>query len=539
MKPAELVNALRREVVKKDEDGQETVLQASKINRDALLVLSEQLNQLLFLGKIDFKKVEGKELLRRYVIFFFIPGFSIILNIKDDAVFWNLMMIIYRILKNPEQVLSEEETSDLIFRLCNGRITLKPNGKVPFPDSVRTTISERTLKSEKEIGESSAAVFLKRLGCVAKEDYESRIDPMNFFIHKICSRGMEKITDCEYSWLVKMLWPVRAKTAFVDGKEIENDGVKKEIIGSIIIDKEKAKVFYKVTGKKLEITWSNGIKEEFKMDKIRSLDYEAEPKPCHLMFLVELLEKAHGQNEEIWNLLIDDICKQEDGNRELNSFFPIDILSLLELCREENMVCTQKFWIAICKRRIDGHIKSEILDADSLSRLKTPGLIHEIFTESATTTDEIQTEFIDVWKKQTSKTFTNSIACLMSQSNKHIDLYWKILIEVAMTTQREHLGDENWLKFFSFSLKFFVNAMKSKSSEFITFMEILIEKLPADNKKVERIFGEIIQQAQSDRISQETLLRLMEKMLEKNHALPSINAVSLCIQKICGEEQMK
>ena len=311
------------------------------------------------------------------------------------------------------------------------------------------------------------------------------------------------------------------------------------IIDSINIDKEKAKVLYKVTGKKLQITWSNGTKEEFKIDKVRSLDYEAEPKPSHLMFLVTLLEKAHGQNEEIWNLLIDDICKQEDGNRELNPFFPLDVLSLLELCREENMVCTQKFWSAICKRRIDGNIKSEILDVDSLSRLKTPGLIHEIFTESATTTDEIQTEFIDVWKKQTSKTFTNSIACLMSQSNKHIDLYWKILIEVAMTTQREHLGDENWLTFLNHSLKFFVSAMKNKSSEFLTFMEILIEELPVDNKKVESIFGEIIQQAQSDRISQKTLLRLMEKMLEKNHVLLSINAVSLCIQKICGEEQIK
>ena len=194
MNPTELVNALRKEIViKKEEDGQEKVLQSSKINKDALLVLSEQLNQSLFRGEIDFKKEKGKELLRKYVIFFFIPGFSSILNIPDD-IFWNLMMIIYRILKNPEKVLSEEETSDLIFRLCNGRANLKPNGKVPFSDSARTGIIQHTKTLAKE-GESSAAVFLKRLGSVAKEDLGSRINSMNFFIHEICSRGMEMIID--------------------------------------------------------------------------------------------------------------------------------------------------------------------------------------------------------------------------------------------------------------------------------------------------------------------------------------------------------
>ena len=173
LSPDELVEVLRKEVKKEDGD-QERVLQASKINKDALFILIEQLDRLIFRGKINFKTDDGKKLMKKFVISFFIPVFSSILDIKDDRIFWKLMEIVYKILTNTEKVLTEEEYTDVFFRICNGRKSLKLNGKLPFSEEVRATMLQHSLEKEKEIGESSAAVFLKRLGSI-EEDLESRL----------------------------------------------------------------------------------------------------------------------------------------------------------------------------------------------------------------------------------------------------------------------------------------------------------------------------------------------------------------------------
>uniref|UniRef100_A0A7M5WKM8 Uncharacterized protein n=1 Tax=Clytia hemisphaerica TaxID=252671 RepID=A0A7M5WKM8_9CNID len=179
--PQQLVTKLKEQFIRETEDGKEKGY-ISKINYHNVEALSKSLLGKIVRGTVDFEKDMDKSLMKMYVISFFIPCLSSILEISDGDAVWNLVEILFKIMAHKVDVLTEVQRRDATFRLCHGRAVLKPNVKFPFKEEVKEQIRDATIKMTEEFEASDAAVFLKKLSCLARDNLESRINTFNFLV---------------------------------------------------------------------------------------------------------------------------------------------------------------------------------------------------------------------------------------------------------------------------------------------------------------------------------------------------------------------
>lgn len=519
----DLVSILRNAFLK---DGGEKKLLTSQVNAELVNEITDILYKRIIFCGIDFQKVDDQKVIKKLVLSIIIPFLSTILELDGD-VCWNVFLILYKVLKYKEEILSREEKDDVFFRLCYGRIGLKATIKVPISEEFKVEIRKKGDRRCIERRQSDLCYLLKKLSKerIVNGKYEqTRSLAYFFYLEQLFTKFIEHIIDSNISWLVRDLWPRRIKNLFVNEKEFEQGN---HCIGAEQLGKDVVMSALHLNVDVLKLVWTDGKIEEVDIES--AVDDHPSTRKKYLTLLLSLLEYYHkkiSQDIEMyWSSLVDCISKHEWENEELYPFFLLDIGMLLESLYKENSEAAKELYKELCEKRISKQINCSFFSKQSLVRMK-----------SWSVKDMISKEFLQLCKIESTEAVIEVIKHILPL-DCDIDAVCQLLESLQAL---EDFGSIEWKSIFQENPSIINLTIKHKRSELTHFVVALIDSNTDSNlnnsntsKFVEWILCNLFS---NDIFSPSLALPLLLELKKRSSIKVSLDLLQIILRNTNGDE---
>lgn len=294
----QLIHNLKKHFVTKDKKK----IQHSHVNTENVKDITAIFYSRLIL-KMDFKKEEQKNCIKKLILSVIIPFLSVIIELPGNAC-WNFFSILSFVLKHEVKVLTEQELEDLFLRLRYCRAGLSSSIKVPFSEKIKIEIKKSGDQSLQDSHISDFCYLMKKLSkskdCDGIYNHSRRI--VYFYFLKLMSlKDLDSIIDSDLSWLVNDLWPHRIEALFAEKQIIQGS---KECFGNLCLhEKNLAEFASNANVDELTVVWTDGYKQELFVDPTyQDKSTGIEPRENFLNILVALVVEKKKISEQWENL---------------------------------------------------------------------------------------------------------------------------------------------------------------------------------------------------------------------------------------------